>query len=344
MHQNQALWKKFYSLASRIHTLKPWQWMHEDDTFVIRVPSGRTYFMSIMGAGGEFPGIIAYEGPEAFHDFLDLQDYDDILPPEAILTIPHMMLYWSEKKELMPEEKSLMKEVRFSASGKNGWPRLDRTVPGFVPALPEDSFLEEMVIALEQTLNVAARAEAEENLLWPGDPEAGNYLLCECIEKKGVLTWYDKEYALPEKIQIAPAEPDSDMVRSLAKLQEKKMILQMDLRMLPAPVKDGVHTPYFPWIIMLVEKKRGMVLHFKLLTPLPDLQHMLSTLQVCLLESLRAANCRPQTLEVRNPLLAYHLEPVNNRIPFGLRFVESMKSLDEAFDSLISSMEQTNPW
>ena len=92
---------------------------------------------------------------------------------------------------------------------------------------------------------------------------------------------------------------------------------------------------------MLVEKKRGIVLHFKILSPLPDLQYMFSTLPVCLLEALRAANCRPQKLEVHNPALAYQLEPVNKRISFGLQVVNRLKTLDEAFDSLISSMRLT---
>ena len=50
-----------------------------------------------------------------------------------------------------------------------------------------------------------------------------------------------------------------ESVRNVSLLPESRKIIQIDLVTLPTPVKEKGHSGYFPFALLMVEKKPGLV-------------------------------------------------------------------------------------
>jgi hypothetical protein len=61
--------------------------------------------------------------------FFDFQEYADTMPPETILTIPHLMLSFTGREELSGEQLASIKEAGLSFRGKGNWPRFLTCTP-----------------------------------------------------------------------------------------------------------------------------------------------------------------------------------------------------------------------
>jgi hypothetical protein len=64
-----------YMMAGRILQEAPWEYLFEDEVFGVQVPgTDRVYFVSVMGASGEFPALSFYKGYDGLAGFWDFRD------------------------------------------------------------------------------------------------------------------------------------------------------------------------------------------------------------------------------------------------------------------------------
>ena len=158
MKTNNSTWHRIYSLAKNIYRLAPWNQMFESDIFGIQIPgTNRIYFISIMGSGGEFTAISAYRGSRALEQFWRLQELQESARPEDVLLIPNIMLSFTGREELSPEQLSSIKSSGLKFRGAASWPSLEEVIPGFMPVLPEGESVSDTEIILEQTIEVIRR-------------------------------------------------------------------------------------------------------------------------------------------------------------------------------------------
>ena len=62
-------WKKLYDVATRIRELKPWEDFWDLDLICLREGEKEdAAFVSILGKGGEYYGIVVYEGSQYVYD------------------------------------------------------------------------------------------------------------------------------------------------------------------------------------------------------------------------------------------------------------------------------------
>src|SRR3989304_238307 len=186
-------WLRIFNLANEIYKRSPWNWMDETDVFGIEIPeNSRLYFMSIMGSGGQHYALSAYEGPKAIGGVWELQDNPNNLPPQTILTIPQLMLSYESRKNSDKRQLQIIKESGYPAKGLKALPNLLHYIPGYVPSIPEESMLYDMVAVLEQSLDVIDRARHDINFLSPGGHPDNVYLIRKARDDKGNSTWHDE--------------------------------------------------------------------------------------------------------------------------------------------------------
>ncbi|MCK5201566.1 MAG: hypothetical protein KAR21_24600, partial [Spirochaetales bacterium] len=134
------LYRKIYMLAAKIRQLEPWKRMYESELFGVKIPgTDRVYFISIMGSEGAFFAMSAYKGYQGLSQFLEftnvspdgVQEHADFLPPETILTIPHLMLSFTDREELSGEHLSTIKESGVTFRGRGNWPHLEDFEPAY---------------------------------------------------------------------------------------------------------------------------------------------------------------------------------------------------------------------
>jgi hypothetical protein len=124
----------------------------------------------------------------------------------------------------------------------------------------------------------------------------------------------------------------------VSRLSEGPQVVQVDLVMLPTPVKEKGKKGYFPFMLLLVDKQSGMVPGMAMLTPQPDLHTMYESIPQKLLEEITNLGFRPKKIEIRSELLFVLLQKVLKEAYCNPERVEQMPQLDEAVESLRSHL------
>ena len=337
-----AIYRRIYTLAGEIRKLGPWKWMYETDLFGVKIPeTGRVYFVSVMGSEGAFFALSAYKGYEGLMQFFDFQEHADTMPPETILTIPHLMLSFTNREELSVEHLASIKEAGLSFRGKGNWPHLEEFVPGFIPELPGVNMLVDIPVILEQVLEVARRVKQDPGCLFR-EGDAGDAILVRTPSgSPGRLHWEDRyEMVYPEqgsrKFNLTYSAGSREKV---SRLPQSRTIFQLDLVLLPAPVKERGQRGYFPFVLLLVEKESGMIPGMQTLVPLPDLHVMYESVPQKVLDELGKLKFRPGRIEVRSDILYQLLQEPLKGANCRLLQVKRMPQMEEAIESLVSHLE-----
>lgn len=346
MNKNNPLWLRIYSLAKELHDLAPWNWMFETDVFGVKIPNtNRIYFVSIMGSGGEFSAVSAYRGPQALGQFNQLQDEQKMLPPETILTIPHIMLSFTDRENLSPEQLASIKSTGLKFHGTEKWPSLEETVPAYLPVLPEGTSLSDACIIIEQTLDVARRAAKDPGFLIQEYEEYDALLIRESTGKNSKTSWRNNYEPLDmDQVRITyKLKYLDESIKNVSLLPESRKTIQMDLVLLPSPIKEKGKKGYFPFALLMADKKTGFVTGMELLTPIPDLHTMYESVPQKVLDKLIKLEVRPQRIEVRSELLDELITSSLKMAGCRLLRVKNLQGIDEAVASLISNLESKNP-
>jgi len=325
---------RIYNLADELRKLSPWQYMSEDDIFGIKIPeSDRIYFISIMGTLGEVYALTAYEGSVALGQFWEIQNDPYGGRPESVLTIPNIMLSFENSTDMNKTELKRIKELGFKFTGSKSWPELKHTVPGFLPVFPENPYLNDMEIILEQSLNVIKRIKNKKDIITPDYKNPDVYLIRELADSE---KWKDVyETIIPEDKSIFVGY-DSSLLEELIHMPQHKKTLQTDLLIIPNAIKEKGGKPYFPFLILVVDKKSGIIEGFQMLTPVPNIDKMYASIPMELLKLLINNNYKPETLELKSNLLASLIGPMIEKTGIDFVFNPEMDALEEAFKALIA--------
>jgi uncharacterized pyridoxamine 5'-phosphate oxidase family protein len=333
--------KSVYMAAKTIRDMEPWKMLYESDLFGVRMPdSDRIYFISVMGANGEFPALAAYIGYGGLFRFSKILNETENLPPENILTIPHLLISFTDREELDKKDIESIKKSGIYFNGKGMWPRLEEVVPGYMPVYPTGQSMKDLPVLLEQIADFLPRAMENPNQLFGPGKQADDILVRVPSTKMGKLSWKNSyEYPDPnlatEKFKMTYR---IDLCEKISKLKVKKAIYQVDLVMMPTPVKDKQKLGYFPFLLLLLDKETGMIPGMTMLTPVPDLTSMHESVPQKLLEELLKLKFRPEKIEIRGKLLFSLVENALKKSWCMPVLTEQMPIMDEAIESLFRNI------
>lgn len=333
--------RKIYTHARSIRAMEPWKELYETDLFGVKMPgSGQVYYISVMGASGEYTALAAYKGITGLAGFIQLQEDPDSQSPWAILTIPHLMLAFTDRDKMDRENLVAIKKSGFSFRGKGHWPKLDETVPGFVPAFPEGEALEDLPVLLEQAASVFSWARDNSDLLYREGDDGEEILIRTPTGKPGNFHWENRyEAPDPEKgIVRYKMTYRRDSCAEVSRMPVAEKTLQVDLFLMPSPVQEKGKRGYFPFVLLMVDKESGMVSGVSMLEPLPDLNSMYESLPQKLLEEIAKMEARPERVELRTDLLFGLVKGALKEAWCMPVLVEEMPLMDEAIDSLMDHL------
>jgi hypothetical protein len=345
-----------YMLADKIRTLAPWEDLYENDLFGVQVPgTDLVYYVSTMGSDGEFKALSFYKGHEGLSDFLEFSaKVDELSRPgfseEGMLrastmignpmTIPHLMLSFVNREELEKENLAAIRKSGARVRGKGHWPCIEEIVPGYLPVYPGRESLIELFLVMQQALIVLERAlEDNQYLLRESDPD--DTILVRTPAGKGPKFRWKDHYLVPDpgwgelsySVNIT-----AGTLAELSRLPEASQVLQLDLFMLPTPVKERGTRGYLPFVLLMVEKGNGLVWSSSILAPQPDLHSMYESVPQRVLEELVKSGHRPSKIEIRTDLLFNTLLEFLDDSGCSVEWVDRMPEMDEAMGSLISGI------
>jgi len=345
-----------YMMAGDIRSLAPWEYLFEDEVFGVQVPgTERIYFVSVMGSEGEFPALSFYKGYEGLVDFLEFRAETERvsrlgLAPESMMsasmlsggpmTIPHMMISYTDREELGKDDLAAIRKSGARFRGRGQWPVIEEIVPGYLPVYPGRDSLLELFLVMKQTLVVLEKAE-EDDYYMQREDDPDETILVRIPTGKGPRFRWKDHYLIadPEwgetKYEVK-ISPESSV--ALSRLPKASRELQLDLFMLPAPVKEKGSGGFFPFVLLMIDKLNGMVISTVILSPQPDLRSMYESVPQRALEELLTSGHRPSKIEIRSDLLYELLEELLKKAGCQVEWVTRMPQMDEAIGSLISHM------
>jgi hypothetical protein len=296
---------KAYKLATQIKELAPWKYMDESDIFGVSIPdSGKKYFVSIMGSGGEHFGMSAYEDLEGLAGFWNMHHAAQWMRPLELLLIPHLMVSFENREVIIPAVRQKMNELGFVFRGQNAWPDFRQITPGFAPYMPTDEALEHLIIVMEQAINVFERAKSNPYFIFPEHIDEDAYLVRVLTKNDSGSDQWEDTYQMVE-LPVLHIEPEFsaaelDIIPSLPKSND---ILQADIAILGNQIAEPGARAYFPSVFMLMSKKFGTALHFEMLTPLNGINAMRARFPDLIIKALLKLKYQPAAIEIRHPVL-----------------------------------------
>jgi hypothetical protein len=338
-----AEWKKLFAVAARVKEMAPWEWMMEDDVFGVQNPDdGKLGFVSVMGAAGEHFAVAVYLGERALHDFLDLEAYGRSDSPaasaERVLEIPQLQASFEDRSTLRKEDLDIIKKLGLKFRGANNWPMFRSYVPGMFPWFLSSEEASILTCALEQFLEVAPRFRADNSIFLGYDDD--DFLIRNSNKENGKTVWGEemKPVPRPPEIRLSSVTLDSSLLDALKQLPTVTNIIEIEFRMMPAPIHEKKSRPYFPYILMIAESQSGMILANDLLTPLPSIDEMRAEVPAKTARHLLGLGVIPEIFAVRSEMTADLLEPLAREMNIRLKISPRMPAIDSALDFMMQML------
>ncbi len=329
--------RALYEAAIRFQTMACWDWMSEDDLFAIRNPeTGAVGYCCVMGGAEEFYALAVYQGSEGLAVHMQMKAGQLPENPAEILMMQNcLMASFEDREQVQKEDREIMKQLGLKFRGRNAWPLFRSYRPGYLPWFVNGEEARFLTMALQQTMEVAARLKENPKLL----PPSRGQFFARVAERNGDgWTWHDARLApdpLPEK--TLPDVPlDEARLSKIAEAAERTSgVLEMDFTTAPAPLKEeSDERPYFPYLILAADHDSGMILDFDLTPP----QELASRFVEKLISLLERMGQLPEEIQVSREEAFALLEPVTSRLEIRLRAVESLEGLEAAQEELSQFM------
>ena len=203
-------WNTLYRAAIDFWQIQPWHWVDDTDLFGVKNPEdGEIGYCCVVGALGEFLGLVVYLGTEGLESYLKIQKSES--PEEDVLsTAKCLVASFEDRKFLQKPDHEVIKRLGLKFRGAKSWPLFRSYEPGYYPWYlnqPQVCFLTH---ALQQAADVSLRMKINDNLLT--NSEKAQYLV-RIPERSGPeLRWKD-EWLSP----VPPGESKDMRLRSLTK-------------------------------------------------------------------------------------------------------------------------------
>jgi len=331
-------YRVIYDMARGIREMEPWNSLYEIDFFGIKIPdSDRIYFISVMGSNGAYTALAAYKGYKGLFQFSNFQENVDHLPELTLMTIPHLLIGFTDREEMDKEDMAAINKSGINFRGKGKWPKLEEVTPGYIPSFPEKEALEDLPVLLDQVASVLSWAMENPELLFRKGKSGDEILIRTPDEKQGSLQWKNiyespdpergkEEYKMTYRI---------DTSESVSKLKVEPVVLLVDLVILPTPVKEKGKKGYFPFMLLLIDSETGIINGMTLLSPEPDLFSLYESVPQKLLEEISRLGYRPEKIKIRSELLyGLTLSSLKKSWCKSVK-VDHMPLMDEAIASFI---------
>ena len=341
-------WKRLYAAAKQVKEMAPWEWMAEDEVFGVQNPENDEIgFVSVMGAAGEHFSVALYPTPHALYDFLELEEQGQLgllgnVAPDRILEIPQLQASFEDREQLAKEDREVIKKLNLKFRGANNWPLFRSYAPGMFPWFLNSSEARLLTAALEQLLDVAPRVRDNDVTLLGEEDDDEDFLVRVPRKENGRLVWEDKVIRVPQPPAktIAPAPLEPQLLEALKRLPKKGMALEMELTMLPMPVREKKERPFFPYLLLIVETQSGLILSTDMMEPQPSLEAMRATLPFKLAEAMSQLSAIPRVVVVRAETTASLLAPLAAELGIQIKLSPKLPSLDAA----LKFMERMSPF
>ncbi|MFQ6083905.1 MAG: hypothetical protein ACE5WD_11205 [Candidatus Aminicenantia bacterium] len=322
-------WKNLYQTAIEFKKTECWNWMWDSDIFGVQNPiSGEIGYCCVMGRAGEHFALAVYLGTEGLKGYLKIQS-GEIPPssPDVFHIQKCLMVSFEDRKFLQKKDLQTIKTLGLTFRGRNSWPLFRSYRPGYHPWYLTSEEAKFLTLALHQAIDVSLRFKDNPEMLTL--PKENQYLVRVPEKKKDGLSWRD-EWIEPrplEKTEIAAQPLDMNLLERINRtITQRQGTWEIDFFYFPQAVKEKEERPYYPYVILWVDRYSGRILNFHLAESTEGVSELPEQFMK-LVENIKSL---PQEILVKKEEIFKLLEPITRRLGIKLRNVERLIALEEA--------------
>ena len=206
--------------------------------------------------------------------------------------------------------------------------------PGFHPWYLEAAEARLLTHALEQAVDVALRFKKDLTLLAASDED--RYLVRVPRKDAGAPVWEDRVRTVsPPELKPITVTLDVDVLEEVSRLPRNRHTLEMDFSVYPAQIGERGERPYFPYLLLVVESRSGLILGSEFLAPEPDLAEMWGAIPARVLDRFADMGFVPRRIKVRSSLLYQLLQPLAEELGFKVVSTPILRNLDQVRESFL---------
>lgn len=337
-------WESLYEVAGRFKELACWKWMEDVDMFGVHNPeTGTIGYCSVLGSLGKAYGMIVFQGLEGLQLNFEAMNPEIGSDPLTIACRQSFLsLSYSDRAELEPPDLDVIKSLGLKYRGRNAWPLFRSYRPGFAPWFLEDWEARQFTITLLLAIDIAQRVKDAPDALT--GPDESLFMVMKAREEETSMVWQG-QWLRPDDVEEPNAHYFPDKLsfdgKRLAAIRESAQILntvwEVDFDLIPTTVMDDGR-PYVPFLLLILEKESGLVLHSHTAT-LKDHPTEFTNEFLGLIERLGRM---PGSIQVCTQDCRGLFEPIASSLNIKLRRVKKLKALDKARESLLRHLEESN--
>lgn len=328
---NQSLLlKQVYKQADDFFAAKPWELFDEADIFGVRSPdTGKEYFISIMGAGGEVFSFAAYEGREALYKFWNIHMLGEAMPPSYLMSIPYLMVSLDEPEYVDPQKKKQLKKL--GVKSRDGLlPNISKMEPGRLPQDLSDTELKDMLHVLKQALHVVEESRTSNKANIHSDQDDDVDYLFRLVEGKD-SKWVSKKIKVPPPTIKTVFTLHDNVLEDFMKAPEYNEPVEIDLQLLPSPIKDEEKGIFFPALLLAVDPQTEVVLFMETVQPFPDYKEMLTILPDVIMRKSLEIGKKIMNVQFRTFDLEGVFYFLRDKTGMKVQLVDELEAIDNAF-------------
>ncbi len=313
-------WDKLYDIAIKLKALSPWEHRWDTDLFTLSLPGQEeSLYVSVIGRNGECYGIGVYLGARGllgFNRIIEANEndrWDDFMHYQNCL-----MFYCGNREELAPQEREIIKSLNLKFRGENNWIYFRAMEEGCYPWLFNAAQAQLMTEAL-QNFYMAFKYYISGEIIVNFD--GGQTLLRFYSEEQ--KKWLNTAAPLSDIPVITENVTFTDelLLQRLKSSPKNTREMELDIRFLPVPVQDNPEqTPYFPRIIVLLDRKNKIILQQEML----EKEDKTEIAVAYALTNFFLEHGRPGKLFVRNEYIHFYVESLCSQLGIPTAYGKGM--------------------
>jgi hypothetical protein len=326
-------WHSLYRAAIDFCQIQPWQWVNDTDLFGVKyLEDGEIGYCCVVGALGEFLGLVVYLGTEGLESYLKTQMSES--PEDDVLSTGKCLVAsFEDRKSLQKPDQEVIKRLGLKFRGPKSWPLFRSYEPGYYPWYLNQPQVRFLIHALRQAADVSLQIKLNRNLLT--NSEKGRFLVRVAEQSGSDLHWKD-EWLPPAPLERAKYEaPIPDELR-LLRIKRKNGLRQagiweIDFYHIPIPIQEG-NRPFIPLCLLIVDNASGFVLKGHLESRDrhgPEFQNQM-------LNVIEEMALLPLEIWVKREEVFQLFEPLVSRLGLKMKQVKRLKMLEHAQNSMDS--------
>jgi hypothetical protein len=329
-------WAKLYEVATTIKHVAPWNTMWDTDLVTIMLPGkNEPICISVMGRNGECYGIGVYPGYRSiagFYRLLESSEEDLQMNPLSFQNC--LMCYYGNRDELAPEEREIIKSLNLKFRGENNWIYFRSMEEGYYPWFINADQAELMIDALQNFAMAYTHLSSGKIKV---DFENGETLLREYSPER--KEWLNGSVPMPPIPEILGelVFKDELLLKRLQNKPNNNVSVEMDILYLPTPVQDKPdETPYFPRLLVLLDRKNGILLDQKLL----DIKIKNEDAVTDALINYISKYGKPSKVFVRDRYFVRYVDSLCSQLGVSITFGKGMLGIDEFAEQMTGFMSE----